>query len=148
MVDAAVRKKRPCSECRRWFLPDPRVGGRQKTCGAAACQRARHERACRDWRTKNRDYDRDRRWREVVEAARMEPRSVPPTSRARPPVAGVPWDVVQDEMRVEGRVILAGVVRVIGDFVQDEMRRQAADYARKFGGHMPDPPQAEMEAAG
>jgi len=37
-------------------------------------------------------------------------------------MSGVPWEVVQTEMEVEGRVILAGVVRVMGSFVQTEIR--------------------------
>ena len=54
----------------------------------------------------------------------VQPGSAPPAANAPAPVPGVPGDVVQDEMRVEGRVILAGVVRVMGLFVQDEIRKQ------------------------
>ena len=63
-------------------------------------------------------------------------------------MAGVPWDVVQDEMRVEGRVILAGVVRVMGLFVQDEMRKQAVMIAAEFGRHGRAGAQDEMEPLG
>jgi len=142
-----VQKKRPCSECRRWFLPDARVGDRQRTCGAAACQRARHERSDRAWRARNPDYDRDRRWRERLAAAKADARRAPPGAcvRAAAPEAGVPWEMVQDEIGVEGRVILAGVVGVLGRHVQDEMRRQAIEIVGEFGGHGRDPPQAEME---
>jgi hypothetical protein len=145
MVGVAVRKKRPCSECRRWFLPDARVGDRQRTCGAADCQRARHERAYSAWRKANRDYDRGRRWQDTLEAAKAEPASAPPGAHPPEPVAGVPWDVVQNEMRVEGRVILAGVVRVIGVFVQNEMRRQAIDIAAGVVRHARVAAQTEME---
>ena len=152
MVWWAVLKKRPCSVCRRWFLPDARVGDRQRACGEAGCQRARHARADRAWHAANRDYDRDRRWRDAIAAAKARPRSTlassPAPASASAPMTGVPWEVVQDEMRVEGRVILAGVVRVMGLFVQDEMRKQAADIAAQFGRHGRVRAQDEMEASG
>lgn len=44
---------RRCSECTRPFTPDPRVGTRQLTCGAAFCQRERHRERCRAWRAAN-----------------------------------------------------------------------------------------------
>lgn len=72
----------------------------------------------------NRDYDRDRRWRETIAAAKKEPSAAPPATNAVPPASGLPWEVVQDEMGIEGRVIIAGVVRVMGLFVQDEMRKE------------------------
>ncbi len=34
-------RKRPCSICRRWFRPDPRVGDRQHACTKPECQTAR-----------------------------------------------------------------------------------------------------------
>ncbi len=145
MVAVAVRKKRPCSECRRWFLPDARVGARQRTCGSAECQRSRRDGTHRAWRADNRDYDRDRRWRLAIGAARADPTSVPPAANAPAPIAGVPWDVVQTEMQVEGRVILAGVVRVMGLFVQTEMRKQVVDAAPDFGRHAGPIAQTEME---
>jgi hypothetical protein len=57
----------------------------------------------------------------------------------------VPWEVVQDEMRVEGRVILAGVVRVMGLFVQDEIRRQVFEIAPGVARHAQGTAQDEME---
>jgi hypothetical protein len=42
-----------CSECSAEFIPDPRVGERQVTCGAGECQRARHAKQCREWHAAN-----------------------------------------------------------------------------------------------
>lgn len=120
----AVRKKRPCSICRRWFLPDARVGSRQHACEREECQRERHRRADVRWRAANRDYDRDRRWRVAIAAAKEEPSAAPPAANAPPPTSGLPWDVVQDEMGVQSRVIIAGVIREMGLFLQDEMRKE------------------------
>lgn len=44
-----------CRECNAEFVPDPRVGARQVTCGAAECQRARHAAQCRDWHATNQE---------------------------------------------------------------------------------------------
>jgi hypothetical protein len=93
----------------------------------------------------NRDYDRARRWEDVLESAKAEPKSAPPSANAPAPVTGVPWDVVQNEMGVEGRVILAGVVRLMGSFVQNEIRKQVVDAASEFGRHARVAAQNEME---
>lgn len=42
-----------CSECSAEFVPDPRVGERQVTCGAPECQQGRHAKQCREWRAAN-----------------------------------------------------------------------------------------------
>ena len=145
MVAGAVRKKRPCCICRRWFLPDAKVGARQRACGAAECQRARHRAADRAWHDRHRDYDRGRRWQAAVDAASAgAPVAVPDRS---PPLAGVPWDVAQDVMSSQAVVILAGVARVLVVWAQDEMRRQAPDPTGKSGRVPRVAAQDEMEVA-
>lgn len=52
-----VRRRR-CVSCTTLFRPDPRVGPRQRTCGAPACQRQRHAASCRRWRRRNRAVTR------------------------------------------------------------------------------------------
>src|SRR3954470_18871496 len=111
MVAGAVRKKRPCCICRRWFLPDARVGARQHACGAETCQRARHRKADRAWHARHPDYDRGRRWQKAMEAAAVAAKtgSLPRCPVEPPPLAGVPWDVAQDAMTPQAIVIVAGV---------------------------------------
>ncbi len=46
-------RKRPCSICRKWFLPDVRQKGRQVTC-SPECREERHRRKCAEWNRKNR----------------------------------------------------------------------------------------------
>lgn len=50
--------KRPCRICRRWFEPDARVRGRQKSCSAPDCQRERHRRNCEELRDRDREAER------------------------------------------------------------------------------------------
>lgn len=145
MVASAVRKKRPCCICRRWFLPDARVGARQRACGAEECQRARHREADRAWHARHPDYDRGRRWQAAVDAAKA---GTPPALPDRPaPLAGVPWDVAQDAMTLQAIVILAGVARVLAIHAQDEMRKQVPDPTKQSGGVGGGPAQDEMEVA-
>jgi hypothetical protein len=76
-----VRRHR-CACCKTLFHPDPRVGARQRTCGAPACQRQRHATSCRRWRRRNRvvtrshyqDYVQPRRARATSEP--ISPRQV------------------------------------------------------------------------
>jgi len=55
-MQRARTRKRPCQICRKWFTPDPRQVGRQKTCGDPQCRRESHRRQCTRWNRKNRDY--------------------------------------------------------------------------------------------
>ena len=45
-------RKRPCSICRKWFLPDVRQKERQRTC-SKECSRELHRRQCATWNKKN-----------------------------------------------------------------------------------------------
>jgi hypothetical protein len=51
-------KQRRCPVCRRLFIPDPRVKGRQKTCGRQECRREQKQRFDEQWRSENREYFR------------------------------------------------------------------------------------------
>jgi hypothetical protein len=67
-----MSKKKPCSICGRWFLPNSRVGKRQRVCSSAECQRERHRRNCVRWHKSNPDYDREGRLRSklIIEGSR------------------------------------------------------------------------------
>ena len=49
-----------CAYCGRYFVPDPRVGNRQKACREALCRRKRKQQAQRGWSEKNPGYFRGR----------------------------------------------------------------------------------------
>ena len=50
-----MRKR--CVYCKRLYQPDPRLTGKQKTCGSEACQKERRRENARKWRGDNPDYD-------------------------------------------------------------------------------------------
>jgi hypothetical protein len=62
-------KSHRCCQCSHPFVPNPRVGDRQVTCGRPKCQRAQHADACRRWRGRNRDVSA-KHYEEVVIAFR------------------------------------------------------------------------------
>ena len=102
MVVVAVRKKRPWSKCRRWLLTDARLRDRQRACGEVACQRrarrCRSSMACRESRLRSRSsLASDAGSREGAAGIGAA------GSQRAGTGAGSAWDVVQDEMKVEGR---------------------------------------------
>ena len=62
-------RRRRCPFCQTLFRPHPRLGSRQWTCGAAACQQQRHAASCRRWRRQNRAVTRTH-YRDYVHPAR------------------------------------------------------------------------------
>ncbi len=74
-----VRRRR-CTHCKRLFRPDPRVGPRQWTCGAPACQRQRHATSCRRWRRRNRAVTRTH-YPDYVQPARARAAPTPISPR-------------------------------------------------------------------
>lgn len=60
-------KSKRCRYCKRLFIPDPRVGDRQKTCGDPLCQKAHKVENNALWRSRNpdhfrKDYPRVKEW--------------------------------------------------------------------------------------
>lgn len=52
-------KRETCCICLHSFIPHPKVGARQKTCGNPACQRILKETNNAQWRLNNPDYDKN-----------------------------------------------------------------------------------------
>jgi hypothetical protein len=65
------RGKRPCSICRKWFQPDVRQKGRQKTC-SPNCKNELHRRQCDEWNKKNREYFKNNYLGKKIEKVEVE----------------------------------------------------------------------------
>jgi hypothetical protein len=74
-----TRRKR-CPFCQTLFCPHPRLGARQRTCGAPACQRERHAQSCRRWRRRNRAVTRTH-YQDYVQPARARAAPQPVSPR-------------------------------------------------------------------
>ena len=135
-------RKRPCSECRRWFQADPRAGSRQKTCGASECKKARHRRLDRAWHERHPDYDRSRRWQKKLICAEAVRKKAPVVSEQA--LRGVPWDMVETELGRRPAVIAAQLAAVVLRQGQDEMAMQALVLKEEFRRHAQERPQEEI----
>jgi hypothetical protein len=113
-----MHRKRPCRICGRWFVPHPRVGDRQRVCGAADCQRERHRRDCQAWH---------RREAESVRRHRLEQR-LRSAEGGTGPFPGEQWrEVVRDSVGLEVAVILEELRRLLEDAVRDSVRLQVLE---------------------
>jgi hypothetical protein len=137
------RKKRPCRICRRWFNPSPRLGGRQKTCGADECQQRWHAKKCAEWNRKNSSYFKEIYLRRRLEScAGVSPCPSPfPMSTSRtggsfsPPSAlplDLPREVIQEVMGRQHTVIIEYILRLLMREVQEVINAQHADIHRGF----------------
>ena len=116
--------KRPCRICRRWFVPDRRVGHRQRACSAPACQIGRRAKTQASWRRRNPDYfiaHRLHRRRVTAEHAAVLPLVFPP------PLSQLPWDLAQDAFGVVGTDFLGHLGRVLLGAVQDQKAGQVLE---------------------
>ena len=124
--------KRPCGICRHWFVPDRRVGRRQRACSAPACQVTRRARTQASWRRRNPDYfiahRIQRRRLQAEEAQAILPPLVLP-----PPLSQLPWDLAQDAFGVVGTDFLGHLGRVLLGAAQDQRAGQVIDVTGETG---------------
>jgi hypothetical protein len=128
-------RKRPCRICGTWFLPDPRLGDRQKTCGADACKRQWHTAKCAEWNRRNRSYFKEIYLRRQLEAASTDATesSLPSPRPARSPsLLGIPQEVVQEVMGTQQSVIIEHIVRVLLRGVQEVISTHRLEMSKKF----------------
>ena len=118
--------KRPCCICRRWFVPDRRVGRRQRACSASACQIARRSRTQASWRRRNPDYFIAHRVQHRRLKADEAQGGVPPLVLP-PPLSQLPWDLAQEEFGVAGTDFLGHLGRVLLGAAQDQKAGQVLD---------------------
>ncbi len=111
-------RKRPCSICRHWFIPDVHQKGRQTTC-SSECRKERHRRQCERWNRKNKAYFRDIYLSQKLEKTAEPPEAKPPPSPKLPVVEkksitfssgrlnlDLPWDVIGSEFGKRRSIVL------------------------------------------
>jgi hypothetical protein len=129
----AALRKRPCSICRRWFRPDPRVGARQHACRQPECRTARRKKTQAQWRAKNPDY---------AVGYRLQQRSAqerpPEPLRVPAPLNRLPWDVAKDEFGGKATDFLSVMSALLMRSAKDQIRLYLID-ARRLPGALPPP---------
>ena len=138
MAKKTRSRKRPCRVCGKWFSPDPRLGDRQKTCGAAECQRQRHAAKCAEWNRKNRSCFRESYLKSLIDRTAAKhppsPSSSPPENPAPrgPSPLDLPRQAVEEVMGTQQSVIIEYIVRVLLRGVQEVISTQRFEIAKEF----------------
>jgi hypothetical protein len=130
MKGPSVRKKRPCRVCRKWFMPDPRLKDRQRTCAASQCKREWHRRRCAQWNKDNPEYFRANYLQKKLDAASSDTQG-PKALKARLRSA-LPWEQVQDVIGVKQLVILEYFGGLLLRRFQEVIRTQLAGNVNKL----------------
>ncbi|HXW69443.1 MAG TPA: hypothetical protein VEJ88_07515 [Dissulfurispiraceae bacterium] len=98
-----------CEYCGRYFIPDKRVGNRQRSCGMAECKRQRKQSAQKAWTLKNPGYFNDRypyvkEWRQQRKHRQdVIQDKIPPSKPIQTLLLLIPADksgMIQDEIRL------------------------------------------------
>lgn len=117
-------KKKPCRICRKWFLPDVRVGGRQRACSRPGCQTARRKKTQAAWRARNPDYSTA--WRILSRAASE---GAPEPLRLPSPLSSLPWDIALSEFGTRGADFIGVMGKLLLRSVKDQFKGQVIDSA-------------------
>lgn len=111
-------RKKPCRICRKWFLPDPRVGQRQRACSKPECQTVRRKKTQASWRDHNPGYGA---------AYRIDQRNPPPPSRSPEPLRvpapldQLPWEMAKDEFGGKGADFIGLMGRLLLRAAKDQI---------------------------
>lgn len=105
------RGKRPCSICRKWFTPDVRQKGRQKTC-SPACQNELHRRQCEKWNKKNKAVCKNNYLAKKLEEADEQKTSgnLPSLSYQKQKEPVLPMEVIITEYGIKPAIIIQYLV--------------------------------------
>jgi len=124
MYKTTICKKRPCRICRRWFLPNPRLKDRQKTCGNTKCKKEWHRKRCSEWNKKNTDYFKTNYLQKKLDAASPSEKAskiLPVKSRLK---SGLPLNYVQEVIGIQHLVIIEYLAQLLLRRFQEVLRSQ------------------------
>jgi len=127
-----VYKKRPCRICRRWFLPNPKLRDRQKTCGDDQCKREWHRRKCAEWNKNNADYFRSNYLHNKLDDASQSQKvseTLQPKSRLK---SGLPLHYVQEVIGIQHLVIIEYLAQLLFGRFQEVLRGQVSVMTAKI----------------
>ena len=132
-------KKKKCAFCGKLFIPDPRVGDRQKACSRKECRRQRKALAQKRWVEKNPEYfcgryENTRAWLEQHPGYLREYRQTHPKYVARNRIMAHEHKKahkedqfdIQDELKTQLIDISQLKPRKTGFDIQDELSAQQA----------------------
>ena len=122
-------RKRPCSICRRWFRPDPRVGDRQHACGKPECQTTRRRKTQASWRGRNPGYSIAYR----IDHRSAPTQPAPEVLRVPAPLNQLPWEFAKDQFGPQRVDFIAVLAALLVRFAKDQFRVYRIDPTRLSG---------------
>ena len=128
-------RKRPCTICRRWFRPNPRVGDRQHACGKPECQTRRRQKTQASWHRRNPGYAIA--WRIDRRAAQTQP--PPEPLRLPAPLNQLPWEFTKDQFGAQCADFIGVMGALMVRSAKDQFRAYLIDPTR-LPGTLPRPP--------
>ena len=126
-------RKRPCRICRRWFIPNPRLKDRQKTCGDADCQRRWHKKKCAEWNRRNPDYFKTNYLQKKIIAATENSTPSPSLKLNNRLKSGLPLSYVQEVISIQHIIIIEYFAQLLSRRFQEVLRAQPTVMTRKTG---------------
>jgi len=100
------RGKRPCCICRKWFTPNVRQKGRQKTCANLDCMNERHRRKCEEWNKKNKTYSKTNYLDKKIEVAQKKMKEGGESIAKSSQLPILPYEILLNEYGIKHLVIL------------------------------------------
>src|SRR3954449_1850323 len=119
-------RKRPCTICRQWFRPDPRIGSRQRAWGKPECRTLRRQKTQASWRKRNPEYGAAYR----IQQRALQRDRVAESLRMPVPLNQAPWDVAKDQFGAERADFIGFVSGLLLRASKDLFRAYVADSGR------------------
>jgi hypothetical protein len=119
-------RKRPCRICRCWFIPNPRLKDRQKTCGNSECQRKWHQKKCQEWNRRNADYFKANYLQKKIISATETPNQSPSFKLNNRLKSGLPLSYVQEVISLQHLIIIEYFGQLLFRRFQEALRVQVA----------------------
>ena len=127
MGSQGYAKKRPCSICRRWFMPHPRLKDRQQTCGDPVCKKEWHRKKCAEWNKRNGDYFKTNYLQKKLDS---QATTIRVKSRLK---TGLPIQHVKEVIGIQHLVIIEYLSQLLVQRFQDLICRQVAVNTEQVG---------------
>ena len=132
MANNTYLKKRPCRICRKWFSPHPRLGDRQKTCGAKECQKKWHTKKCAQWNRQHRAYFQANYLSKKLQAVQNQATEKPTPQLQKSTIfPKLPQEVIQEVIGAQQLVIAEYLSQLLLRSVQGVIRAQRTDILRE-----------------
>ena len=100
------RGKRPCCICRKWFKPNVRQKGRQKTCANPDCMSERHRRKCQEWNKKNKTDSKTNYLEKKIEVSQKKIKEGDKSIATGSQLPILPYEILLNEYGIKHLVIL------------------------------------------